>query len=1003
MPGRALDHVLFPNCPRFPELDNLQLPESDAGRTESAGPSEVSLASEVPVVAPQTTDDPAAKATAVKTVQWSSDPLPAQSSTTIPKEDKKWAPLQPAIKKRSPVKSKKRPSIFNKKSSSVESKKTTSVENQKTSSIENKKSSPFENKKSSPFEKKKSLPVTTTESADLKSEESSEDRDDESEDSLEKTDVPFHGATESSSETDHPESSSQMRKGLKEEQKNVPPAVFGFVSVLIVFFLVIVAILVFPRDSDRHHDAHDTEPLPPVGDIGRKKGRSGADEAKKEEEATDDVVTALPRTTSTRERPFSLAGYGDASAPDGDATSVECDTESCRWESRLVNDMLNVTVDPCEDFYAYVCSSAWERSSDDLPYRAAGRAFLINEVTRYLQEHAHSLPSAVTKDISHGEHNFLDHSSIVLSGCLKNAVPKDVHQWDGIRGLLRDVGLGDWPYVRPPAQPFQLERVLSLIDRQMAVFPVVYVFLRKLSDDGNYILHLDAPRNFLFVQYTMQKTDVSLHYKEIVRQVLTLWKALPRSEALAEDIARFEAQLAEASKPVSKPLWKKDPVFRVREFPRLPNFHVDVYLSHLRKRHADDVVVLNEAYVRNLSTILLKPTPRTIVNFLGFSVIAHVAPFLPEESIPGELLRMGYPSFQHRVDPRVQGCFHLVSRLYPHGIRWILRDILVKTPDQDRQLAVTTKNMVSSLAHTFREGTVFMRSLDVTDAVKRLKTLEVGYLAGHEREEQLDQYYAPANLTYGPEDPVRYYGELLASSLHRYWRSSKGESNYDARHETRTSDLEAAWTRAPESTSGVYLTSSGVSSAALVTRSAYPSTMFPLLAADVTRALFTCSLDDPEWSSWTRDQFDELQYCLLRRYKSDVRRVRVSTRNIRYFLAEILADNAAVEPLMAAFQRFSDGTTHFGPDGRRFSRRTLWRLFFVNYAAGFCVPGSEAAQLDERMRHRLSMPPNVRVNLALMDVREFRDAFKCSREYASPQCPVWKRKDNGRGENSDPA
>ncbi|KAH7975320.1 hypothetical protein HPB52_000581 [Rhipicephalus sanguineus] len=474
------------------------------------------------------------------------------------------------------------------------------------------------------------------EPADLKSEESSEEHD-ESEDSLEDTAGPFHGAASSFGDPGDHEYSFETRKGLKEEQKKASPAAFAFVSVLIVSFLVVVAILVVPRGSDGHNDAHDIEPLRPAEASGRKKGRSGTEEARKEEEATGDRVTSLPQTTLTRKRSFSLAGYGDSSVSDGDATSVECDTESCRWESRMVNDMLNVTVDPCEDFYAYICSSAWERSSHDLPYRAAGRAFLINEVTKYLQEHAHSVPSTVIKGVSHGEHNFLDHSSSVLSGCLMNAVPNDVHKWDGIRGLLRDVGLEDWPYVEPPPQPFQFERVLSLIDRQMGVFPVVYVFLRKLSDGGDYVLHLDAPRNFLFVQYTMQKTRASLSYKEIIRHVLTLWKTLPRSRALADDVTRFEAQLLEASKPVSKPLWKKDAVYHVKEFPELPNFHVDVYLSHLRKRHADDVVVLNEAYVRNLSAILLKPTPRTILNFFGFSVIAHVAPLLPAESIPREL------------------------------------------------------------------------------------------------------------------------------------------------------------------------------------------------------------------------------------------------------------------------------------------------------------------------------------------------------------------------------
>ncbi|XP_065303379.2 neprilysin-1-like [Dermacentor albipictus] len=930
MPRRALDHILFPNCPRFPELDNIKLPETDASQREATGASEKTFTA-APVVAAPAPKEPAAKAPAVRAVRWSSDPLPARSSTMFTEKDRKMEASLPVTKENSPVTAKE---------------------------------SPEADKKTPPVKEKESP------EASQKTEDSSEERED----------------------TENPEDleSSLTWKGSVAEQKNAPMIVFAFVAVLIVAFLVITSVLLARPPVDHYRDADSTGSMRPSGDAGRKKGRSDGEEAG--EDVAADLVTALPETVATRKRSFSLAGYGDANGLDGDATSVDCDTESCRWESRLVNDMLNVTADPCEDFYAYVCSASWERSSDDLPYRAAGRAFLINEVTRYFQEHAHSVPPAATRDVIHGEHNFLDHSSIVLSGCLENTVPKGVDRWDGIRGLLRDVGLEEWPYVEPQQQYFQLERVLKLIDRQMAVFPIVYVFLQKLSDGGPYVLHLDAPRDFVCVQYKMQKTDKSLPYKEVIRQTLTLWKTLPRSGALADDVIHFEAQLLEASKPVAKPLWRKDAVYPIKTFPQLPNFHVDAYLSHLRRRHSDEVVVLNEAYVSNLSAILRNPTPRTILNFLGFRVVGQVAPLLPQESIPLGLVRMGYPSFQHHVNPRTQSCFHLVNRLFPHAIRWILRDILAKTPDLDRQWAVTTKNMVSSLAHTFREGAVWTQSVDVADSITRLKALQVAYLAGRESEERLDEYYASANLTYGPKNLVRYYGELLAISLYRYWSSSTGDGNYDARHSPRSSDLEVAWTRAPESTLGVYLTSSGVASAALVTRGGYPSTLFPLLAADVTRALFSCSLDEPQWSSWTRDRFGELRYCLLKRYKRGVRKVRLSSSNVRYFLAEILADNAAVKPLMTAFRRFSHGTTHYGPGGRRFSNRTLWRLFFANYAAGFCVPRSEAAQVDKRMRYRLSLPPKVRVNLALMDVEEFREAFKCGREYAAPQCPVWKRK-----------
>ncbi|KAH6922035.1 hypothetical protein HPB50_007742 [Hyalomma asiaticum] len=397
VPGRTLDHILFPNCPKFPELDQIKLPESDASQEASAGPSELKSISASSVVASETPKKPAVKLPAAKTVQSSSDPLPARSSTAFPRKQR--ASSQPANKKITPV--------------------TTKV---------------------------------PADASDLKSDESSEDRSD-SEGSLDETGITSYGAAVPVDSPGNLDSSSKT-KGLEEEQKSMPAAAIAFVSVLIFAFLIIMAVLLAPEGSDRHHGADSDGHLHPSGSTGGKQGRSGEEEASKEDEPTGELGTALPQTASTRKRPFNLAGYGDANAPDGDAASPECDTESCRWESRLVNEMLNATVDPCEDFYAYVCSSAWERSSDDLPYRAAGHAFLINEVTRYLQEHAHSVPYTTTKDVIHSEHNFLDHASIVLSGCLKNAVPKGVHNWDGIRGLLRDVGLENWPYVEPTAAPF---------------------------------------------------------------------------------------------------------------------------------------------------------------------------------------------------------------------------------------------------------------------------------------------------------------------------------------------------------------------------------------------------------------------------------------------------------------------------------------------------------------------------------------------------------------------
>ncbi|XP_077541133.1 neprilysin-1-like [Haemaphysalis longicornis] len=701
------------------------------------------------------------------------------------------------------------------------------------------------------------------------------------------------------------------------------------------------------------------------------------------------LTTAGPETSK---QSFTLVDYEETKAPGGDPANpppFECDTEACQWQRRLVDDKLDLTSDPCVDFYSYVCSPAWELSGD-LPYRTAGKVFLIKEVTRYLQEHMYVLP----EEAGYGDHNFLDHSSLLLSACLNNTAPRGVDQWDGVRAILRMVGLDDWPYMEPPLPPpgqsFRLDSVLKLVDLQLAIFPIVHVSLRKSHESGPYDLYVDSPRNFLFVQYELQKDNESLPYKEIVRQTLVLWKTLPDSNSMAEDIVLFEAQLLGASEPFVKSPWAKNAVYATKTFPRLPKFNVAEYLLHLRKS-SEETVVLNPAYLSKLSTILRKQTPRTILNFVGFLVVVQVAPLLPYESIPRDVIRVGYPSFQHHVDARTQSCFHMVSRLFPHGVRWVLRDILAKTTDLDFQWTSTAQKMVSSLEHTFRSGSTWMHIDDVTGAIARLKSLHVGYLAGQEAEEDIQHYYASVSATYQPNALVRYYGRLLAASLRKYWESKSGGANYDARFTGRSTDLEAAWTRSPESTLRVYLTSSSVVAASLVTRADYPSSLLPLMAADVTQALFSASLDDPQWSGWTQDRFHALQYCLLERYKRGVSRANASAANVRAFLAVILADNAGIKPLMDAFRRFSHGAV-FVP-GRRADRLTIERLFFVNYAAGFCVTKKEEEQTRQRLRFRLNLPPRVRVNLALLDLKEFRDAFGCPHQLKAARCPVWKQEE----------
>ncbi|KAM7295231.1 hypothetical protein ISCGN_024736 [Ixodes scapularis] len=658
-----------------------------------------------------------------------------------------------------------------------------------------------------------------------------------------------------------------------------------------------------------------------------------------------------------------------------------CSTAACRWQRRVMDTKLNLNVDPCEDFYSYVCSESWE-SDGELPYRAAGHAYIIMKVTQFLREHEH----AVRHNRSRGRLNFLDHASLFLTSCLSDANLGGLAQWDQIRALLRDVGLDDWPYLVPPPPPFHLDDVLKLVGRQLAIFPFVHVALRKRAESGDYIPHLDAPRNFLFVRYEMQKDAKSSPYREVIRRVLILWKSIRKSNTLTQEIVELEEDLFDASRPPRKQVWSRDMIVPVTQIPMLPRLRLDVYIWHLRQE-AREVAILNPSYFSRLSTVLRKPTPRTFLNFIGVWVVIMASPFLPKNSLPRELAQMNHPDHKTYLDSRHQTCFHLAEKLFPHGVRWILRTIVRETGDLDRQWNVLIRDMVSAMVHSFREGTAWMKSADISSTVKRLKSLRVDFLGGREPLEDIASYYPKADVSFEPTTALKDYTYLLNSSLAKYWASQSG-SDYDARHSDRSFGMDIAWERSPEAPGTLYMSSSSVASASLVTKKSVSPTLIPLMAANLARALFISSLEESNWSDWIKDNFRRIEICLLNRLNKTLG---AASSNAKDFLFVTLTDNAIMKPLITAFRRV--GSEEEIVPGMWRSNLTPWRYFFINYAADFCVPKAEDRRALDRMRLRISLPAKSRVNSAVLGLRDFQRAFSCPGRLLTSSCPIWADRD----------
>ncbi|KAH8022135.1 hypothetical protein HPB51_022017 [Rhipicephalus microplus] len=180
-------------------------------------------------------------------------------------------------------------------------------------------------------------------------------------------------------------------KDLNFKELSAQTVILAAIFALIVSFVAMMVIEVFPETRDHHHHHSETQQLAET--TGEPPAAKGGGSVVAQGRAATSVATSIPTSTSTlattRKKVSTLRqNEDDETESTGEPVSTssgsfECDTEACRWQIKLVDEKLNVSVKPCVDFYSYVCSSDWEMN-DDLPYRAAGKAFLIKEVTKYV-------------------------------------------------------------------------------------------------------------------------------------------------------------------------------------------------------------------------------------------------------------------------------------------------------------------------------------------------------------------------------------------------------------------------------------------------------------------------------------------------------------------------------------------------------------------------------------------------------------------------------------------
>ncbi|XP_064490221.1 neprilysin-21-like [Ornithodoros turicata] len=714
-------------------------------------------------------------------------------------------------------------------------------------------------------------------------------------------------------------------------------------------------------------------------------------------------VTLLSNTSNT--------GSNESTAPkhllkherrtvDSEST---CKSDVCGWLEGYLRSKFNASVNPCHDFYGYVCSRHWFANDLDIQHRlyidrTAGMLMMdiekfFRDYLKQNEERYHKYPGV-----------FLHQAISLLPKC--QSEEKNDKNMTSLKALLEEYNLGSWPYRKAP-RGVSIVTVSAFVDRDLAVFPFAKVTLRKpFEDDRGYTVHLDKP-SLTLKRHQLAFLDESV--ENYTRKVALALSFLDKQEEeQAEAIVQLEKKLLSAM-PVTRFVEFQDRIKRIGQLERKGKWDWKEYLTILFQDievfdSDKPVAVLNQEYLNKMAAILNETETVTLLNYVGYRLVVQVSPLLAKAANP--LLRLSHDDYREFVPDRLQACMHLLERVYKHGVRFFARMTFSKNnatlllKHYDHSMSNIETQLKGTMADRLLSTSSWLDRSAIGIGVDKIENIRFVFLGSTDDINSIANYY---NFNAQPLDGshlLESFREIHAGTRNIYWETKPPKDDLDARyeHSALSPGFEYMFGR-----NVLFIPHGNIAFLNDISKTIEPL-LYPLLLPNVLRGMFAAvdrrgatvdhNLAVATW--WNTDElskFSQMELCFQDQYYIEIRDLVGDNFDARIRLDENIADNAIVAPLHDVYYKAvtSQGVSL---EKQRLSVDVgdldLQKLFFVLYALGLCDnPLREAAV--RRIRYE-EMPGRLRVNIPLMNFPKFSSAFNCpvgSPMNPARKCSVW--------------
>ncbi|KAK8763433.1 hypothetical protein V5799_033961 [Amblyomma americanum] len=229
-----------------------------------------------------------------------------------------------------------------------------------------------------------------------------------------------------------------------------------------------------------------------------------------------------------------------------DSEPVEtCDSDVCLWEGRNLFEKFNESVNPCNDFYGYVCgSTSWYRADqriDTRPYRVHSPGQLMYDLAD-LQRRLYRLRRDRYRD---QPTLFSNQLLFFLSNCTQPEKNESV--WVTLKTIFEQNLLEGWPFKKDP-KVLRISDTAMVLDKFIGLFAFVKVTLRKDFEEDDYEVHLEAPELLLKRHQLVFPNESVADYAKRVERLMSTFTDASMVKA-AEDIVQLEQRLLQIKVP----------------------------------------------------------------------------------------------------------------------------------------------------------------------------------------------------------------------------------------------------------------------------------------------------------------------------------------------------------------------------------------------------------------------------------------------------------------------